>query len=57
MLIIWYIFSITKIAYVKILFVIVYIYKFVVYQIDVKITFLNDEEIYMELPKGLVIFG
>ena len=37
------------------LFVIVYVYKFVVHQIDVKITFLNDEEIYMELPKGLVI--
>jgi hypothetical protein len=41
-MIIRYVFFITKIAYVKMLFVIVCVYKFVVHQMDAKITFLND---------------
>ena len=39
------------------LFVISYIYKLVVHQINVKVVFLNDKEIYMEQTKGLVILG
>jgi hypothetical protein len=39
------------------LFAIAYIYKLVVHQIYVKFVFLNDEEIYMEQPKGPVILG
>jgi len=31
------------------------IYKLVVNQMDVKVVFLNGEEIYMEQPKGLII--
>jgi hypothetical protein len=38
------------------LFAIASIYKFVVHQMDVKVVFLNGEEIYMEQPKGLIIF-
>jgi hypothetical protein len=37
------------------LFAIAYIYKFVVHQMDVKVVFLNGEEIYMEQPKGHII--
>jgi hypothetical protein len=37
------------------LFVIASIYKFFVHQMDVKVVFLNGEEIYMEEPKGLII--
>ena len=37
------------------LFFIAYIYKLIVHQIDVKITFLNSEETYMEQLKRLVI--
>lgn len=37
------------------LFSIASIYKFVVHQMDVKVVFLNGEEIYMEQPKGLII--
>jgi hypothetical protein len=36
------------------LFDIASIYKFVVHQMDVKVVFLNGEEIFMEQPKGLV---
>ncbi len=38
------------------LFVIAFICKFVIHQMDVKVVFLNGEEIYMEQPKGLIIF-
>jgi hypothetical protein len=37
------------------LFTIVYIYEFVIHQMDVKVTFLNDEKIYMEQFEELVI--
>jgi hypothetical protein len=37
------------------LFAIASIYKFVVHQMDVKVVFLNGEEIYMEQPKRLII--
>jgi hypothetical protein len=39
------------------LFAIIYVYKFVVHQMDVKIVFLNNEEIYIELHEGLVILN
>ena len=57
MLIIWYLFFITKIASIRMLFVIAYVYKLVGHQMNVKIVFLNVKEIYMEQPKGLVIPG
>jgi hypothetical protein len=37
------------------LFVIAYIYKFVVHQMDVKVVFINGEKIYMEQSKGPII--
>jgi hypothetical protein len=37
------------------LFTIVYIYEFVIHQMDVKVTFLNDEKIYMGQFEELVI--
>ena len=51
---------VTRIASIRILFVIASIYKFIVHQIDVKTVFLNvdlEEEIYMEQPEGCVVFG
>ena len=57
----WYLFfDYTRIAFIRILFVIASIYKLVVDQIDVKTTFLNgdlEEEIYMEQPEGYVVLG
>ena len=45
----------TRILSICILFILTYIFKLFVHQINVKITFLNgilEEEIYMEQPKG-----
>jgi hypothetical protein len=39
------------------LFAIASIYKIVIHQMDVTISFLNDEEINMEQPEWLVILG
>ena len=51
--------SVTRIASIRILFVIASIYKLVVHQMDVKIAFLNGdlEEIYMEQLEGYVVLG
>ena len=51
---------VTRIASIRILFVIASIYKLVVHQIDVKNAFLNgdlDEKIYMEQPESYVVLG
>ena len=51
---------VTRIAFIRILFVIASIYKLIVHQMDVKTAFLNgdiEEEIYMKQPKGCVVPG
>jgi hypothetical protein len=51
---------VTRIASIRILFAIAYIYKLVVHQMDVKTAFLNgdlEEKIYMEQPEGHVVPG
>ena len=52
--------SITRIASIRILFVIASIYKLVVHQVDVKTAFLNgdlEEKIYIEQLEGYVVLG
>ena len=53
-------FPVTRIASIRILFVIASIYKLVVHQMNVKTALLNgdlEEEIYMEQPKCYVVLG
>jgi len=51
---------VTRISSIRILIALVVIHKLVIYQMDVKTTFLNgdlEEEIYMTQPKGCVVDG
>ena len=53
-------YSVTRIASIRILFVITSIYKLVVHQMNVKTAFLNgnlEEGIYMEQSEGYVVLG
>ena len=51
---------ITRISSIRMLIAIVAIHNLEIYQMDVKIAFLNgdlDEEIYMEQPEGFIVSG
>ena len=51
---------VTRITSIRMLIAIAAIHNFEIYQMDVKIAFLNgdlDEEIYMEQPEGFVVKG